>query len=518
MKVVCRKRPSPSVAPSWAKSTWDPARVSQWLEDPPPIDDPNFLYLRPDDLVESSKPISEEDFPDQLTVGKSKLPLQYHFEPGSDRDGIHVKVHQAALSQLSDDRLGWLVPGLLVPKLTAMIKSLPKRIRRNLVPAAEVTARIADELAPVYGTVPFMTAVCQAMSRHAEMPVAASDFQEEKMEDHLQFLVTVVDDRGKTLGEGRELTPLQHQFLAGTGSESSEAVLQDDQDSAPWSRARTQSFDIDHLPREVVRRRGGVQVAQYPGLVDLGDAVATRLYSDQATADASIKRGTSSLYAICERKELRSQVRHLPQLEQVKIKLSGVISPSEIDAALINLLARLAFVEKEPVIRSREAFEARRADRGQRIAIATQELSAWLVSLADARFTVRRDLESARSSGRRPDLLNDCQHQLQWLFCENFLAITPWEWLRHYPRYLQAIAYRMDRAGGASSRDEQSMQLIARLWQRWIDGLPENQRAAKDQAESEFRWMIEELRVSLFAQPLGTAVKVSPQRCEKLLN
>ncbi len=170
------------------------------------------------------------------------------------------------------------------------------------------------------------------------------------------------------------------------------------------------------------------------------------------------------------------------------------------------------------MIRSREAFEARRADRGQRIAIATQELSAWLVSLADARFTVRRDLESARSSGRRPDLLNDCQHQLQWLFCENFLAITPWEWLRHYPRYLQAIAYRMDRAGGASSRDEQSMQLIARLWQRWIDGLPENQRAAKDQAESEFRWMIEELRVSLFAQPLGTAVKVSPQRCEKLLN
>ncbi len=193
-------------APSWAKSTWDAARVSQWLEDPPPIDDPNFLYLRPDDFVESSKPISEEDFPDQLTVGQSKLPLEYHFEPGSDRDGIHVKVHQAALSQLSDDRLGWLVPGLLVPKLTAMIKSLPKRIRRNLVPAAEVAARIADELAPVYGTVPFMTAVCQAMSRHAEMPVAASDFQDEKMEDHLQFLVTVVDDRGKTLGEGRELT------------------------------------------------------------------------------------------------------------------------------------------------------------------------------------------------------------------------------------------------------------------------------------------------------------------------
>ncbi len=132
--------------PVWAKKTWDAAGVSLWLENPPAVDDPPSLYVRPDDLVESAQPISEEDFPDQLVIGQSRLPLEYHYEPGSARDGIHVKVHQAALTQLSDDRLGWLVPGSLVPKLTGMIKSLPKRIRRNLVPAADVAAKIADEL------------------------------------------------------------------------------------------------------------------------------------------------------------------------------------------------------------------------------------------------------------------------------------------------------------------------------------------------------------------------------------
>ena len=181
---------------------------------------------------------------------------------------------------------------------------------------------------------------------------------------------------------------------------------------------------------------------------------------------------------------------------------------------MIDLLARIAFVENEPPLRGREAFEGRRSEQARRIAGATQELAAWLPKFAEAYFTARRQLES----GRQVQVIDDLEDQIAWLLADDFMSITPWQWLQHFPRYFQAIAYRLDKArGGASSRDRESTETIRDLWDRWLAGLAENRRDAKHQAECEFRWMIEELRVSLFAQPLGTAVKVSPVRCEKLL-
>ncbi len=501
--------------PAWTKSLRDAAGVSKWLESPPMPGDANSLYMRPDDLIDvASETVSSEDFPDELNIGSSRLPLQYRYEPGSERDGVNVKVHQAALPQISDDRLGWLVPGLLQTKLVGMIKSLPKRIRRNLVPAADVAAKIAEELKDDYGKLPFMTAVCQAMSRHAEVRVTAADFQRDKIDDHFQFLVTVVDDDGATIIEGRDLAALQ-QSVGSSHSLADRRAAETSDES--WSRELTKSFDIDDLPREVIRTRGGVQVAQYPGLLDMGEAVSTLLLPELASAEASIRRGSMRLYAIAERKELRSQVRWLPSLEQAKIQLSGVISAADMENALIDLLARIAFVEAEPVVRSKEMFESRRGERGQRIAKAAQEVAGWLANMGEHYFSVRRELESLKRGGRFASMISDVRDQLDWLFTDPFMSVTPWQWLKHYPRYLSAIAYRLDKARGAGSRDNDATHSVRDLWRRWLEQLPEDQRNSEHQAESEFRWMIEELRVSLFAQPLGTAVKVSVQRCEKLL-
>ena len=191
--------------PDWIKQLRTAGDVSAWLADPPQIAaDESTCYMRPEDLIEvASQAISDEDFPDELAVGNSRLPLKYHFEPGSDHDGVSLLIHEAAVSQISDDRLGWLVPGLLEAKLIAMIKALPKRIRRNLVPAADVAKKIATELAPGYGEVPFMPTVCQAMTVHAGMQISPSDFQAEKMDSHLEMLVHIVDDSGETLASAR---------------------------------------------------------------------------------------------------------------------------------------------------------------------------------------------------------------------------------------------------------------------------------------------------------------------------
>ena len=196
--------------PEWALRLTDSAALSQWLESPPQIEnDSSHCFMEPGDLIEITvDAISMDAFPDQLLIGKTELPLNYRYEPGAEDDGISLRIHQSALSQVSDERLGWLVPGLLHTKIVALIKSLPKRIRRNLVPAADVATRVEAELLPKYGEVPFMPALCEAFSRHAEMPVTAVDFQADKLDPHLEFLVNVVDDDGKTLASGRSVAPM----------------------------------------------------------------------------------------------------------------------------------------------------------------------------------------------------------------------------------------------------------------------------------------------------------------------
>lgn len=509
-----------SIAPEWAKRLRDAASLSQWLADPPEVADDSdsdaaTLYMRPEDLLDiETETITKDDYPDELVVGGSRLPLEYRFEPGSERDGVNVRIHQAALSQISDDRLGWLVPGLLHDKLVGMIKSLPKRIRRNLVPAADVAKRIVDELQPDYGKKPFMQAACELMSRHADMPVTPTDFQTEKMNEHLQFLVTVVDDGGQAIAEGRSIEPL----IARVGLSDAESTSQPTEPSQnEWSRQSMTTFDIVDLPREVVQSRGGVQIAQYPGLVDLGDGVATSLFADQASAEASLRLGAMRLFAIAERKELRSQARWLPSLEQAKIQLSGAIAAASFEDALVDLLARIAFVESDPVIRTAEQFQSRRAERATRIAGAAQEVATWLSTFAEGYFAARRESESL--SGKRfAAPAADIRRQIDWLLVDRFLSITPWNWLKHYPRYFSAIAYRVDKLrSGSAARDDQNTQMVQTLWRRWLDSLSPADQSPTSQSACEFRWMMEELRVSLFAQPLGTSVKVSPQRCEKLL-
>jgi ATP-dependent helicase HrpA len=501
--------------PEWVAHLRNASDVSRWLEQPPELEpDPACCFMRPADLIEvEAEGISEEDFPDQMRVGGSELPLEYRYEPGAEDDGVSVRVHRSAVTQISDDRLGWLVPGMLHAKIVAMIKSLPKRLRRQLVPAADVAKQVEAELMPNYGQVPFMKAMCDALSRHAETTIREGDFQRDKIDAHYQFLVRVVDDEGKTLGTDRSAEPLIRRFGGESPSGSTSHTEADD----AFPTGRLQSFEIEELPVEVVRSRGGVRVAQYPALADRGDGVEIVLLPDRQAAEAVMKQGLTRLFAIAERKELRRQVRWLPELDQIKLKLSGSVPGETLESSLMDLLARIAFVENQPRVRSSADFETRRERRGERISAAVQEIAQWLQSLGDAYLKARSSIESL-SRSNFSEVANDVEQQMNWLVHPEFLATTPWEWLIHYPRYFSAICYRLDKlSGGAVARDREAMETIGQLFRRWIERFNEGERTALKRGNDEFRWLLEELRVSLFAQPLGTSTKVSAKRLEKWL-
>ncbi|WP_083904698.1 ATP-dependent RNA helicase HrpA [Rhodopirellula sp. SWK7] len=515
-------------APQWHQRLNNDVDLAAWLADPPPLeiaadasDDATeeiteTPYLRPEDLLEmSATRIEQDDFPNELASGATRLPLEYHFRPGTDEDGIHLTIHPAALPQVSDEALDWLVPGQLETKVTAMIKSLPKRLRRLLIPAADVAKKVTEEIMQQRGQSAFMPTLCEALTRHAETRIGPDDFQEEKLEPHLRFLVRVVDDEGKVLATDRSVDAIKQQL--GSSFESSETSMQETGTTEDWMREKMTTWDIERFPREVVRKRGGVQVAQFPGLVDRGEFVSTRLFADAAAAEASSRLGLTRLFAIACRKDLRAQVRHLPAIAEAKIKLGPILSASVIESSLADLLARLAVVEKRPIVRTADEFAERLTEASGRIGEATQDVATWLTKLTDA-YHASRVAREETSSGKLRDVLDDVETQLQWMFADGFISWTPWQHLQHVPRYLNAIAYRLDKArSGAEKRDAESREMINSLWNRWLSSKHADEQDPRTNADSEFRWLIEELRVSQFAQPLGTAVKVSPKRCEKLL-
>lgn len=501
--------------PDWVKSEWSSEQVIESTAGEIDQHLRSSVFFHPKDFIFRDLAISENDFPSEIEIGGSNLPLKYSYSPGSLDDGIRMKVHRSTLSQLSEDQLEWVVPGIFVEKIIQLIKSLPKRLRRNFVPAADAAEKIAKQLMDDHGKTPFFPTVCSALSKYAATEITKYDFQPEKIEDYLQFLITVVDDDGDIIAEDRDLTKLQ-QSLPSHEYASKPTAVQDAND--PWSRTKITDYEVESVPPHVIKNQGGLSIRFYPGWTDHGTCISTELFPTLDLAEHSIRRGTARLFFLAEKKEIRTQIRHLPDLETAKIKLANVIPARDFDNRLMDLLSRIAFVENESPIRSRTEFVKRQGTALQRISGASQEMARWLSQWMESHFKLRRLLEEKSTWLRDLRIYDSVSDQLSWLYHDEFLVTTPWKWLIHYPRYLQAIVIRIDRTSHQSSRNQESEKVINDLWNRWLAKFPEDQRCAAIHAENEFRWMIEELRVSLFAQSLGTSIKVSPQRCEKLLD
>ncbi len=250
---------------------------------------------------------------------------------------------------MSEEALGWLVPGLLEDKLLHMIRALPKHLRRNFVPAPDVARKLSQELAAQPRDVPFNSAVCELMSRYAGEPVTAADFNSEKLPEHLRFNIKVVDDAGKVIGTGRDLSELQSQLAADAADQSMHTATA--QVPAQWNERRLTTLDIPEIPESIVVVRGGVKVAAYPAIVDDGDAVVLRLVDHRDAADRLTAQGWLRLFAIKYRKQLTNQVAHLPGIEKSSLLLARLVKPPVLRDQLRDLIARVAFIENQKPLR-----------------------------------------------------------------------------------------------------------------------------------------------------------------------
>jgi ATP-dependent helicase HrpA len=489
------------------KDVCDVHALRKWLKSVEKTQ-PHALCLTREVLLDNPDvAMPEHAFPDELAVGKLNLPVEYALDPGQESDGLTITVPRAGIGQLSAERLNWLVPGLLEEKIAALIKSLPKELRRLFVPVGDVVNQIKGDLK--YGEGSLTEQLAAALRRVSGEHVPVTAFEEARVPDHLRINIRMVDDEGAVIQESRDLAQLQRGVRSTVAS--SPATISEKQ----WSREGITDWTDFDLPAEITINRGGIDVRAFPMLVDRGEAVALSLSMDAAHAERETRRALVRLLLIAESKRVKEQVDWIPRFQQICVFAMTLPDHKEFKQHAQWRLAERALAFDGPLPRNSTQWrETLKRARGQ-MTIAVQELSKLLEPLMVAYHQTRKVINQQTGSALQY-AIDDTRSQLEALFAAGFLSHAPWPWLAQYPRYLQAIQMRWQKiTSGGSQKDRSAFGTIAPHWDRWKQTVQRNTgRADFDPFTPQVRWLIEESRVAAFAQSLGLGVAVSEQKIQ----
>jgi ATP-dependent helicase HrpA len=454
---------------------------------------PRLLHLAREDLMRhEAAGITTENFPPALQLGPNRYGLEYHFEPGSARDGVTMVVPLALLNQVPAARAEWLVPGLLKEKVKAFAKSMPQRLRHKLGSLEDFAQGFAAAAPP--SDVPLAEALRRFIREQYGLDVPVDAFRPDSAPPHLHMNFRVLDEDGRQLGAGRDLAALKREHGART-----EAVLQEE---VPLEKFT--GWTMGDLPELMEIQRGGQTLVGYPALVDDADGVTLQVFDSPEKARELHRAGVLRLLAIAFRDRIRDLERSL-----AKDVLLGPLKADIVAAAL----ARTFLQESVPMA---QAEFARRQDEGRsRFNLIAQEVSRTAAGILAERAALEKKLNAAEKA--HPQAVQDIRQQLGRLLGAGWLGRMPWERLQHLPRYLKAASLRLDKLRADPARDARLAAELAALEQPYRRELAARARYGEPGAElQQFGWLLEELRVSLFAQQLRTPVPVSAKRLAKL--
>jgi len=462
-------------------------------------------------------------FPDEATFdGSSQLPLKYRFSPGDSDDGASLIVPLEGLRQLETRRLGWLIPGLVEQKIVAMLKTLPKEIRREIVPIPDTAREIVKRIS--FGDGSLEEVVAQEVSRLAGRRTTVADFDLERTPPELLLNLKVVDDAGELLAEGRDAGELRERL--GVEMNKSIGAVVDPQ----WNRDGLTTWDFGTLPESISIARGSLTVSAYPALCDPrfltnsfspsapeARTVATRLFDSKDKAFRYTKLGVIRLFNLANSRDLKTQARWLPQLDKLQT-FSRAIADFDLTSAIAETIgARALDLDDATSLPANEGEFNDLAKRGrERIGYATQDVAGWIVRFLENYQEARLAIEKRRGGAANAVAVDAASH-LARLTEPRFYLTTPWNWLKEFPRYFKAISARFEKwQNGGAATDAAFARELNAYWERYCEALERNENAGIFDPELEtFRWALEEYRVSLFAQKLGTAMKISAVRLEK---
>ncbi|WP_395684863.1 ATP-dependent RNA helicase HrpA [Caenimonas koreensis] len=524
---------------------------------------PQLLRLTRDELMRhEAAGITTDAFPRTIRLGGVDCAATYLHEPGDARDGITVTVPLFVLNQVSDDRCEWLVPGMLKDKVQALLKSLPQRPRSRFVPLPESATRIAAQLAQPgeWANGSLTDALLKLVRAQTSLDVKRADFKLDMLPAHLFMNLRVVDEHGRQLGMGRNLGALKadwgaqargaFQALAGMriapspsegGRGGGTAADEDDArlkgaSPHPHFHPTKQSFagtpdlppkgegarqvPIDQtytawtfgeLPELMEVRKGGTSLIGFPALIDKGDAVVIEVFDEPEVAASKHRAGLRRLFALQLRDALKYLEKNIPDLQRMAVAYMPLGTHDELRAQIIEVALDRAFL-LDPLPSNEQDFKKRIEEGRGRLTLIANEVARLAATILVEFANATRKIKDTKG---QPDATADATQQLQRLVPKRFLAVTPWPQLQHFSRYLRAITLRLDKLRADPARDAARLAELKPQEQRYWRLVAERKGAVDDRMQ-EFRWLLEELRVSFFAQELRTPQPVSVKRLDRL--
>ena len=471
------------------------------------------LLLTRDELMRhEAAGVTTEVFPKKMDWQGVSMPLDYHFEPGSPRDGVTLSVPLFALNKVDAPRCEWLVPGMLKEKVQLLLKSLPQKIRRHCVPLPDYAAgfydRWFDRLAePQQGLLDALTA---DMWDQVKVRPLASDFKLETLPAHLFMNFRVVDEHGRMLAASRNLAQLKAEHGRQAQADFQQMASRDTQVAQALAQDGLTAWTFGALPEIMEIRRKGLSVIGYPALIDRGTHCDLDVYDDPDEARRHHRAGLLRLFRLGLREQVKFLEKNLTDLTRISMLFMPLGTLEELRDQIIDAaLAQACLGDPWPT--NAAEFDSRRNEGKGRVGLLAQEVARLAGAILTEWAAVQRKLPQAKAHAAA---YADLQQQCGALVHRWFLRDTPYAQLAHFPRYLKAAVARIDKLRADPGRDQRLMTEMAPLlvqYQRARSAL----KGAPDARLDEFRWLLEELRVALFAQELRTPMPVSVKRLMK---
>jgi ATP-dependent helicase HrpA len=515
------------------------------------VKQPRLLMLTREELMRhEAAGITTQAFPKHIRLGGTDCQATYLHEPGDARDGVTVTVPLFVLNQVSEDRCEWLVPGLLKDKIQALLKSLPQRPRSRFVPLPESATRLAAELsAPeLFGAGSLTDVLLKKARDETSLDIKRTDFKHEMLSPHLFMNLCVVDEHGRQLGMGRNLGALKGELgakargafqalaqlkvaaspspangpqnnadpfpvIASEARQSSQrapAIAKPAAAPKPLAPQRYTAWTFGELPELMEISKGGQTLIGFPALVDVQDAVTIEVFDEPDVAAAKNRAGLRRLFALQIKDALKYLEKNIPDLQKMAVAYMPLGTADELKTQIIDVALDRAFL-LDPLPNDELTFKRRIEEGRGRLTLIANEVARLAGTILLEFGAATRKIKDTKNA---PDATADCIQQLQRLMPKNFMATTPWPQLQHCARYLKAITLRLDKYRADPARDAQRLTELKPQEQRYWRLVAER-KGAQDARMLEFRWLLEELRVSFFAQELRTPQPVSIKRLEK---
>jgi ATP-dependent helicase HrpA len=503
---------------------------------------PKLLFLNRDDLMRhEAAGVTTDLFPKVTRMAGIEMGLSYHFEPGTPRDGVTLTVPLFALNQVSADRCEWLVPGMLKDKVHLLLKSLPQKLRRNCVPLPDYAAKFCERIHErnAFGKGSLIDAVIADVREQTGVAVKTIDFKLETLPAHHSMNFKVIDEHGRQLEMGRNLAGLQAQFgdqareqfqrlaeqtviAAADHPPAADHQSADKRNAAPAAAAKASSagehqkltsWTFGELSELLEIQQGKQTLIGFPALVDKLTHCDLEVFDDPAEAVRIHRIGLRRLFALQMKEQLKYLEKNIPGLQQMGMQFMSLGSQEELRDQILEAGLESAFLQ-DPLPKNAAEFDKRKNDGKARLGLLVNEIARLAGQILVEYHALPKKLQGAKA---HPQTVSDINAQLQALVGKRFIADNDFAQLAHFPRYLKAINVRLEKLRSDPVRD-------ARLMVEWAQVAAPWQRAQKDRHGGkngdpkmlEFRWLLEELRVSLFAQELRTPMPVSVKRLQKV--